>query len=57
MFPRSIKQINKLISKRMSNIYINSSHRENLTFSKLRVQVVVFKPLSYCFKEAIGFEI
>ena len=36
MFLRSNKEISRLRSKRMSNIYFNSSYRTKLTFSKLR---------------------
>ena len=36
MFLRSIKEVNRLISKGMPNIYFNSSYWEKLTSSKLR---------------------
>ena len=36
MFLRSIKVVNRLISKGMPNIYFNSSYWEKLTSSKLR---------------------
>ena len=36
MFFKSINEINELINKGISNIYLNSSYWEKLTFSKLK---------------------
>ena len=36
MFFTSVKIVNRLISKAMSNIYLKSYYREKLTFSKRR---------------------
>ena len=36
MFLRLRKEINRLLSKGMSNIYLKSNYLEKITFSKLR---------------------